>query len=152
MRTTSVVAQVFSHMFFLTAEDGPEGRSGTSASHRFRILIVEDEWLIASTIKMALAERGYEIVGVAVSADEAVHAAMAGQPDLVLMDVQLLGTRDGVDAAIEIREKVDLPCLFVTAFGNASVQERAAPARPAGWLRKPFTDEQLLAAVAAALT
>jgi CheY-like chemotaxis protein len=116
-----------------------------------RILIVEDEWFIAIESEAVLRDSGFDVVGIAVSADEAVAMAAEHEPNLILMDVRLRGARDGVDAAIEIRQRFDIPCLFATAHSEPRVRESAEAAAPAGWLTKPFSDQQLLAAVNAAL-
>lgn len=115
------------------------------------ILIVEDDWFIASDIHNLVTAAGYHVIEIATTADEAVAAAVAGRPDLVLMDIRLVGPKDGIDAALAIRERVDIPCLMVSAHQHAQLQARAAPARPRGWLMKPFSDRQLLAAIDSAL-
>lgn len=116
-----------------------------------RILIVEDEWFIAIESEAVLRDSGFDVVGIAVSADEAVALAAEHEPDLILMDIRLRGARDGVDAALEIRERFDIACLFATAHSEPRVRDSAQAACPAGWLTKPFSDQQLLAAVRAAL-
>jgi two-component system, response regulator PdtaR len=115
------------------------------------ILIVEDDWFIASDIHDLVTAAGYRVLEIATTADEAVAAAVAGRPDLVLMDIRLVGPKDGIDAALAIRERVDIPCLMVSAHQNAQLRARAAPARLRGWLMKPFSDRQLLAAIESAL-
>ena len=116
-----------------------------------RLLVVEDDAFISMEIEDTLLGAGFKIVKIAVTAEEAIDAAVAAQPDLVLMDIRLLGPRDGVDAALEIRRRVDIPCLFASAHQDVAVRARAEAARPIGWLPKPFSPEQLLAAVDAAL-
>lgn len=116
-----------------------------------RILIVEDEWIVAMEMEAVALSAGYEVVGVAATADEAVAAALGHKPDLVLMDIRLRGHRDGVDAALELRQRADIPCLFVSAHQDPGVRARAQAARPKGWLPKPFSRPQLLAAIKQAL-
>jgi two-component system, response regulator PdtaR len=115
------------------------------------ILIVEDDWFIASDIRDMVAAAGYRVTEIATTADEAVAAAVADPPDLVLMDIRLVGPKDGIDAALDIRDRVDSPCLLVSAHRDARLQARAAAARPRGWLMKPFSNQQLLAAIEDAL-
>lgn len=132
---------------------GPAGRDPAAGPRTTggRLLIVEDDWFIALEIEAVALAAGYEIVGMAASADEAVELALAGGPDLVLMDIRLAGPRDGIDAALELRERADIPSLFVSAHNDPGVQAKAAPARPAGWLSKPFTEPQLAEAIARAM-
>jgi two-component system, response regulator PdtaR len=115
------------------------------------ILIVEDDWFIAMDIRDLVAAAGYRVTEIAATADEAVAAAVADRPDLVLMDIRLVGPKDGIEAALEIRDRVDSPCLLVSAHQDARLQARAAAARPRGWLMKPFSNQQLLTAIEDAL-
>jgi two-component system, response regulator PdtaR len=115
------------------------------------ILIVEDDWFIAMDIQDLVVAAGYRVTDIATTADEAVAAALADRPDLVLMDIRLLGPKDGIDAALVIRDRVDSPCLLVSAHQDAQLEARAAAAKPRGWLMKPFSNQQLLAAIEAAL-
>src|SRR5262249_48848611 len=77
-----------------------------------RILVVEDNFLIALQAETALAEAGFHVIGVAASAEEATELAAAHQPDLVVMDIRLSGTRDGIDVAIELYRDHAIRCLF----------------------------------------
>lgn len=116
-----------------------------------RLLIVEDDWFIGIEIESVAQGAGYEIVDIVTTAEDAVEAALAHRPELVLMDIRLGGVRDGVEAAIEIRQRADIPSLFVSAHQDAAVRARAEAARPAGWLSKPFSESQLLGAIRDAL-
>jgi two-component system, response regulator PdtaR len=123
------------------------GSERTPNRDRPLILVVEDDWFVGTDMQRALRDAGYEVPPVAVSADEAVEVARNQAPDLVVMDIRLVGERDGVDAAIEIRRLFDIPCLFVSAYGNGGLRARAQAARPAGWLTKPLSGDLLVAAV-----
>lgn len=112
-----------------------------------RVLLVEDDFLIAMTLGDDLRDGGQEVVGIAVSADAAVDLAKRARPDFVIMDIRLVGTRDGVDAALEIYRETGIRCLFASAHADALSRTRAQGAAPLGWLRKPYGRENLLEAV-----
>jgi DNA-binding NarL/FixJ family response regulator len=112
-----------------------------------RILIVEDEFLIAMSIEGDLRDGGYDVVGIAHSADHAIAAAKAEHPDVVLMDIRLVGKRDGIDAALEIFNATGIRCIFATAHGDPATVARAEPAAPLGWLHKPYSRDSLLSTV-----
>ncbi len=136
--------------FSLRAQE--EGRSGTGAPPRGRVLVVEDEYFVALAAEDALASAGFEVVGVTATAEEAVEIAGTERPDLVLMDIRLAGARDGIDAASEIRGRLGIPSLFATAHSDAATRARGeGAAAPLGWLTKPYAPTELTAAVAAAL-
>jgi len=116
-----------------------------------RILIVEDDFLIALQVETALAEAGFHVVGVAASAEEATELAAAHQPALVVMDIRLSGTRDGIDLAIELYRDHAIRCLFATSHADARARLRAEPANPLGWLQKPYTMTSLVGLVRQAL-
>ena len=116
-----------------------------------RILLVEDDFLVAMTMESDLAEGNYEIAGIANSADAAVSLAKKTRPDLVVMDIRLVGPRDGVDAALEIFAATGIRCLFATANADSQARARAASAQPLGWLQKPYGREALLSALAGAV-
>lgn len=113
-----------------------------------RVLIVEDNWLVALEMEATLEEAGFTVLGVAVSAEEAIRACQSECPDLVLMDIRLLGARDGVDAAVEIRERFGVGSIFVSAHDDPGVRARAESARPLGWIVKPVNSGELLRLIA----
>ena len=116
-----------------------------------RILIIEDEAITVAALRRELAEMGHEVVGDAASAREAVRAAEATKPDLVLMDITLADEYDGIVAATAIRGNLGLPVVFLTAHGDDATMERAILAGPFGYLLKPFTTQELKAAIEVAL-
>jgi two-component system, response regulator PdtaR len=116
-----------------------------------RILVVEDDFLVAAEIEIALSDAGFDVAGVAASADEAVELAQTRQPALVVMDVRLAGERDGIHAAAEIFRKLGIRCIFATAHYDRHLLERARPAMPLGWLQKPYSMVSLVNAVRRAL-
>jgi DNA-binding response OmpR family regulator len=116
-----------------------------------RILIVEDDYLVAAALEGGLTEAGLKVVGVASSADEAVQLAGAQRPTLAIMDIRLNGRRDGVDAALEIFQSTGVRCIFATAHHDSPTRTRAQPAAPLGWLGKPYTVDSVIAMIKAAL-
>lgn len=118
---------------------------------RPKILIVEDEHLIALDMESALVDAGFEIVGIAMSAPEAISLARSTKPDLAIMDIRLAGKTDGVDSALELFRVDGIRCLFATAHQDQNTRRRAEPARPLGWLAKPYQPDELIRAVREAL-
>jgi PAS domain S-box-containing protein len=112
---------------------------------RRRILVVEDEALVAADLEERLEVLGFEVCGVADSCEGAIADANALQPDLVLMDINLIGPRDGIDAAIEIHETSNIPVIFLTAYADDATLARIRPADPFGYIVKPFAERELKA-------
>lgn len=115
----------------------------TTGTAPLRILVVEDEAIIAFELEDILERLGAEVVGTAMSADDAVRRAEALRPDCVTMDISLHGPRDGISAALEIYERFGIRSVFVSAYGDADARARAEPARPLGWVAKPIRAAQL---------
>jgi two-component system cell cycle sensor histidine kinase/response regulator CckA len=112
-----------------------------------RVLIVEDEFIVARNIQSSLEGMGYEPVGIAGSCEEACRLAEALQPDLVLMDIRLRGAGDGIEAAEAIHAKHQLPVVYLTAHSDAETLERARTPAAYGFLVKPFDDRSLHSAL-----
>ena len=108
-----------------------------------RILIVEDERIIALDLKRRLERFGYSVVGLASEANEAIAMAGREMPDLVLMDIMLSGDADGVSAATEIRRLYRIPVVFLTAYADEATIQRAKIAEPLGYVLKPFKEREL---------
>jgi DNA-binding NarL/FixJ family response regulator len=125
--------------------------SGRPASEPVRILVVEDDYLLSIEIEAGLADAGFAVVGIARSAEEALQLALQAKPALVLMDVRLLGARDGVDAALDIFNHSGIRSIFATAHHDRETRRRAEPAAPLGWLFKPYTIESAVLAIRKAL-
>jgi DNA-binding response OmpR family regulator len=109
-----------------------------------RILIVEDDYLVAMEAEAAVVEAGFEAAGLATSAEEAVRLAKSERPTLAVMDIRLIGKRDGVDAALEIFRDTGVRCIFATAHHTLETRARAAPTAPLGWLPKPYSMDDLV--------
>jgi signal transduction histidine kinase len=123
----------------------------SESKSRIRIFIVEDEAIVAQDLGRMLETLGYEPAGTAVSAEQALHQIAAARPDLVLMDIALQGERDGIETAAEIRGRLRLPVIFITALGDASTLQRAKLTEPFGYLFKPFEQHEIHAAIEMAL-
>jgi DNA-binding NarL/FixJ family response regulator len=104
-----------------------------------RILIVEDDYFVATALEQDLADAGFEVVGIAATAEEALHLARLHQPKLAVMDIRLAGKTDGIDAAVELRAQFGIGSIFATAHGDATTRARATKAQPLGWLVKPYS-------------
>jgi PAS domain S-box-containing protein len=116
-----------------------------------RILVVEDQRLIAADIEATLVRIGYEVVGSVASGEEAVTEALRLRPDLILMDIRLRGAMDGIEAAARIRELLDIPVVFLTAYADEPTVLRAKGTAPFGYVLKPFNERELRATVEVAL-
>lgn len=116
-----------------------------------RILIVEDDRIVARDIQHQLSRMGHVVVGMSASGEEAVRLACSHQPDLVLMDIRLEGEMDGIEAARRIRDAQHIPVVFLTAYANDEVVQRASLTEPFGYLLKPFEEPQMRTVIQMAL-
>lgn len=112
-----------------------------------KIGVVEDELVIARTILHTLEELGYSHCGPAINYTEAIEMLGRDNPDLVLLDIQLSGKKDGIDVAEMINESYSVPFIFLTANSDGETIERAKGVRPHAYIVKPFNKEELFAAV-----
>jgi diguanylate cyclase (GGDEF)-like protein/PAS domain S-box-containing protein len=116
-----------------------------------RILIVEDEGLVARDIENMIRNAGYEVCGVVSSGEEAVEEAVKTEPDLILMDIILRGTMDGVEAADKIRGRFNIPVIYLTAHTDENTLDRAKLTEPLGYTLKPVEQKELLTVIEMAL-
>lgn len=116
-----------------------------------RILIAEDEQVIAHGLGASLTRLGYTVVAVVSSGEKAIQKAGELRPDLVLMDIMLEGEMDGIEAAQQIREGSHVPTIFLTAYSGEEIVQRARFAEPLGFIVKPYQERELHAAVQVAL-
>ncbi len=117
-----------------------------------KILLVEDEIIVARDIQDRLESLGYAVVGIAVSGQEAIGYAEKYRPDLILMDIRLQGEMDGIQAADHIRKRFDIPVIFLTSYSDNGIVRRAKVSEPFGYLLKPiFEDGELRAGIEVAL-
>ncbi len=118
---------------------------------RVQVLIVEDEAIVSMDLRYKLEDLGYSVPAEIGSGEEAVAAASQLRPDVVLMDIGLSGEMDGIDAAAQIRDRVDVPVVFLTAYIDEATLERAEMTEPSGYIIKPFDDSELRAVVEMAI-
>lgn len=116
-----------------------------------RILIVEDDRVVAMDIEGQLIRMGHTVVGLTGRGENVLQLAVDAKPELVLMDIRLEGDVDGVEAAELIRNQLHIPVIFLTAYADDRTVERASLTEPFGYLLKPFEDLQLRTAVEMAL-
>lgn len=116
-----------------------------------RILIVEDEVVVAADLAGKLERAGYGVLGTASRGEQALRMAEAAVPDLVLMDIRLAGPMDGIETAERLRATVDVPVVFLTAHSDRETIKRASLSEPFGYVLKPFEERDLAAQVEIAL-
>lgn len=120
------------------------------SARKLRAIVVEDEFIIALELEMLLAELGIEVVGSASTGEKALALAASIKPDFVTMDIKLPGERDGISTAVEIYGRHGIRSIFVSAYKDAELFERAQEAKPLGWVRKPVSLGALRAVVPSA--
>jgi diguanylate cyclase (GGDEF)-like protein/PAS domain S-box-containing protein len=116
-----------------------------------KILIVEDEKIIALDLQRRLERFGYSVVGMASEGDEAVRAAREREPDIILMDIMLAGPMDGIEASMRIKAELAIPVIFLTAYTDEKTLERAKEVEPFGYILKPFKERELYTTIDIAL-
>jgi two-component system, cell cycle sensor histidine kinase and response regulator CckA len=131
------------------AAAGPE--RAVTAKIAKTILVVEDERIVARDIQRSLVDLGYQVPATAASADQAIRLASERCPDLVLMDIRIKGERDGIEAATILRQRFDVPIVYLTAYADEPTVERAKLTQPFGYLMKPVKAYELRSAVEIAL-
>jgi len=116
-----------------------------------KILVVEDETVIAMELELQLKKMGYDVVGRVGSGVGAIEKATELRPDLILMDIVMPGGMDGIDASKQIISKHNIPVIFLTAYADEEYIKRAREVGPFGYLVKPYEDRELRAAIEVAL-
>ncbi len=115
------------------------------------ILVVEDEGIVAKDIKNRLKGFGYAVCALVSSAEEAIKKVEEMHPDLVLMNILLKGKMDGIEAAEQIRNRFNIPVVYLTAYTDDETLQRAKITEPFGYILKPFEDKELHTAIEIAL-
>jgi diguanylate cyclase (GGDEF)-like protein/PAS domain S-box-containing protein len=116
-----------------------------------RIMLVEDESIVAMDVQQRLVQLGYQVVAHAISGEQAIRLAGEVHPDLILMDIKLRGSVDGIEAARQIRNDRETPIIYLTAFADDNTIKRASLTQAYGYLIKPFEDRELHSAIEVAL-
>jgi PAS domain S-box-containing protein len=116
-----------------------------------RILIVEDEEIIAKAIERALLKLAYQVTAIVSTGEDALREVAENRPDLILMDIVLEGAMDGIEAAQQVRQQFGVPVVYLTAFGDPKTLQRATATAPFGYVLKPFEDRDLYAAIESAV-
>ncbi|MDZ8066062.1 MAG: response regulator [Nostoc sp. DedQUE08] len=117
-----------------------------------KILVVEDEAIVAKDLQYRLNKFGYIVPAIASSGEEAINIAREISPDLVLMDIKLKGSMDGIEAAEEIYKRLDIPVIYLTAYADENTLERAKITEPFAYLLKPFKERELQTNIEITLT
>jgi PAS domain S-box-containing protein len=123
----------------------------TSIPRTASVLIVEDERIVAKDLQQTLAAMGYDAFAIATSGDEAISQASERRPDVVFMDIRIKGQRDGIETAQILRNRFDVPVVYLTAHADAATIERAKRTEPLGYLMKPVRAAELRSAIEIAL-
>lgn len=117
-----------------------------------RILIVEDEVLTAMSMEMELKQAGYDVCKRVVTGEEAITSAEQDHPDLIVMDIRLAGSLDGIEAAQQICSRSNIPIIFITGYLDKDFKERAKQLHPIGYFIKPVSIHILKTAINSAFT
>ena len=110
---------------------------------RSKIIIVEDEIIIALDLKLRLENLGYEIIHTAFNGEDAIKRTGETNPDLILMDIQLNGEMDGINVAQQIRRLYNIPFIYLTGSYEDSLIDRAKQTNPVGFINKPFDETEI---------
>jgi CheY-like chemotaxis protein len=121
-------------------------------SRGHKIVIVEDEGLIAADLRGRLERAGYHVPAIAATGGEALEVIREKTPDLILMDIRLKGNLDGIQVANRVRQDFDIPVLYLTAYEDRDTLERAGETQAFGYLKKPIASASLEGSIQMALS
>lgn len=116
-----------------------------------KILVVEDEANVAQVMRARLESYGYHVCGVVTSGQDAIEAAQRLNPDIILMDIKIEGSMDGIESARQIHSRIEVPIIFLSSYTDETLLERARSAEPFGYIIKPYEGPQLFVSVEMAL-
>jgi DNA-binding LytR/AlgR family response regulator len=118
---------------------------------KINVLIVEDENIVAKDIQHSLKKLGYNVVGIVSSGEKAIAAATEKKPEVVLMDIMLQGDMSGIEAAREIRDNLNIPVIYLTAYADENTLSKAKITEPYGYIIKPFKEIDIHTSIEMAL-
>jgi two-component system, response regulator PdtaR len=122
------------------------------SAEKIQVLIVEDESIVALDLAMGLEHDGYHVAGIADNADDAIQLFRENQVDIALMDVNIIGSRDGIATAEELLRIRPVPLIYLTAFTDAATVSRVKQTHPAAFLTKPYTIANVRIAIELAIS
>jgi CheY-like chemotaxis protein len=111
---------------------------------KIKVLVVEDEVIVAQYLRMELEASGYEVCGFVATGEEAIQKAKKEEPDLILMDIHLAGRTDGIEAAQKILDHRKIPIIFMTGYSQLEVAAREKNLNPTRFLSKPVEVEKII--------
>jgi CheY-like chemotaxis protein len=120
--------------------------------NKYKILVVEDEYIVAADIKMTLKRLNYFVTSTVDNGEDAITKAALEKPDLILMDITLKGSLDGIETAKMIMEQYGIPVIYLSALNDERTINRALSTKPFGYLIKPFALVELQTVIKSALT
>ncbi len=116
-----------------------------------QVMIVEDEAIVSVDIRENLVNFGYNVVGISSSGEAAIEDAIKNKPEIILMDIHLNGKMNGIETAKQIKKKLGIPVIYLTAYGDDKTLKKALEASPSGYLLKPFVPRELHTSIQTAL-
>jgi CheY-like chemotaxis protein len=121
-------------------------------NNKFKILVVEDEYIVAADLKITLKKLNYSVTSTVDNGEDALRKVSFERPDLILMDITLKGSLDGIETAKIIMAKYGTPIIYLSALNDEQTINRALSTKPFGYLIKPFASVELNTAIKSALT
>lgn len=121
-------------------------------SNRLKVLIVEDEPVIAENISIYLDNNDFEVSAIAYDSEEAVQQLKTNTPDAAILDINLESDQDGIDIAAFINKEIQIPFLFLTSYSDKNTLDKAKQVKPSGYIVKPFNERTLLASLEIAIS
>jgi ActR/RegA family two-component response regulator len=118
--------------------------SSETADGRPTLIIVEDDFLVASDLEYELKAAGYHVLGIAATLQEAVRLARAKRPSMAVVDIRLADGSDGIEAAIQMYRELNIRSVFASAHVDAATQKRGEPSCPLGWVAKPYSASSVI--------
>ena len=109
-----------------------------TGSETRKVLVVEDERIVAEDLRESIEELGHEVVGLASDGETAIALAREHRPDVICMDIVIRGDLDGIETAARIQEELGISSIFMTAYSDSAIVARAKETSPAGYLVKPY--------------